>query len=128
MTIKFMTGVAGTLINIYRPDDLKTPIATVDAADDPEDMRGQIRDAVQTAYDMGVKSVYEMPIWAASKFPVTRPAVGAHVLAWNETGGFIGNGIATETRESGIGIRLQDGSLLDSNHVIRWVYSLQSDK
>lgn len=40
MTIKFMTGVAGTLINIYRPDDLKTPIATVDAADDPEDMRG----------------------------------------------------------------------------------------
>lgn len=54
MTIKFMTGVAGMLINIYRPDDLKTPIATVDAGDDPEDMRGQIRDAVQLAYQIGL--------------------------------------------------------------------------
>lgn len=124
----FKTDVKGSVVLIYKDDNLQTPVATVNSADDVEDMRGQIREAVQTAYDLGVKSVYEMPIWAASKFPVTRPAVGAHVLAWNETGGFIGNGIATETRESGIAIRFQDGSLLDSNHVIRWVYALQSDK
>lgn len=61
MTIKFMTGVAGTLINIYRPDDLKTPIATVDAADDPEDMRGQIRDAVQAAYQIGLDTAKSEP-------------------------------------------------------------------
>ena len=62
MTLKFMTGVAGSLINIYRPDDLKTPIATVDAADDPEDMRGQIRDAVQVAYQIGFDTAKSEPL------------------------------------------------------------------
>lgn len=57
-----MTGVAGTLINIYRPDDLKTPIATVDAADDPEDMRGQIRDVVQAAYQIGFDTAKREPL------------------------------------------------------------------
>lgn len=62
MTIKFMTGVAGMLINIYRPDDLTTPIATVDAGDDPEDMRGQIRDAVQLAYQIGFDMAKSEPL------------------------------------------------------------------
>lgn len=62
MTLKFMTGVAGTLINIYRPDDLQTPIATVDAADDPEDMRWQIRDAVQAAYQIGFDTAKSEPL------------------------------------------------------------------
>lgn len=78
MTIKFMTGVAGTLINIYRPDDLKTPIATVDAADDPEDMRGKIRDAVQLAYQIGVEMAKSEPL---KEDPRARRAVER---AWNE--------------------------------------------
>lgn len=124
----FKTDVQGRLILVYQGDDLKTPIAVIDSADDVEDLRGAIWQAVQTAYDMGIESVYEKPIWAASKFPVTRPAVGAHVLAWDDIGGFIGNGIATETRDSGIGIKIRDGRMLDSNTVIHWVYALQSDK
>lgn len=73
-----MTGVAGTLINIYRPDDLKTPIATVDAADDPEDMRGQIRDAVQAAYQIGLDTAKSEPL---KEDPRARKAVER---AWNE--------------------------------------------
>lgn len=64
-----MTGVAGNLINIYRPDDLKTPIATVDAADDPEDMRGQIRDAVQAAYQIGLETEICEPYGATKITP-----------------------------------------------------------
>ncbi|MCL3537596.1 hypothetical protein ACH6YM_24660 [Klebsiella pneumoniae] len=78
MTIKFMTGVAGSLINIYRPDDLQTPIATVDAADDPEDMRGQIRDAVQAAYQIGLETAKSEPL---KEDPRARKAVER---AWNE--------------------------------------------
>ena len=78
MTIKFMTGVAGSLINIYRPDDLKTPIATVDAADDPEDMRGQIRDAVQAAYQIGYETAKCEPLKEDPR------VVKAVERAWNE--------------------------------------------
>lgn len=124
----FKTDVKGSVVLIYKADNLKTPIATVNSADDVEDMRGQVLEAVQSAYNAGINSVYEMPIWAASKFPVSRPVAGARVLAWNEHGEFIGNGIAIETRESGIAIRFQEGTVFDSNNVIHWVYSLQSDK
>ena len=78
MTIKFMTGVAGSLINIYRPDDLKTPIATVNSADDVEDMRGQIRDAVQAAYQTGFDTAKSEPLKDDPR------VVKAVERAWNE--------------------------------------------
>lgn len=62
MTLKFMTGVTGSVIDIYRQDDLKTTIATVNSADDVEDMRGQIRDAVQAAYQIGFDTAKSEPL------------------------------------------------------------------
>lgn len=50
----FKTDVKGSLVLIYKADDLKTPIATVNSADDVEDVRGQIREAVMAAYHLGV--------------------------------------------------------------------------
>lgn len=73
-----MTGVTGSVIDIYRPDDLKTPIATVNSADDVEDMRGQIRDAVQVAYQMGFDTAKSEPLKEDPR------VVKAVERAWNE--------------------------------------------
>lgn len=60
--VKFRTGIAGNVVNIYHPGDLKTPIATVDTADDPEDMDWQIREAVQAAYQIGLETEICEPV------------------------------------------------------------------
>lgn len=54
----FKTDVKGSVVLIYKADNLKTPIATVNSADDVEDMRGQVLEAVQTAFNLGAYSGY----------------------------------------------------------------------
>lgn len=54
----FKTDVKGSVILVYPAYDLKTPIASVYSADDVEDMRGQILDAVQAAYEMGFRAAH----------------------------------------------------------------------
>lgn len=50
----FKTDVKGSVVLIYKDDNLQKPVATVNSADDVEDMRGQIREAVMAAYHLGV--------------------------------------------------------------------------
>lgn len=49
----FKTDVKGSVVLIYAAENLQKPVATVNSADDVEDMRGQILDAVQKAYHLG---------------------------------------------------------------------------
>ena len=58
----FKTDVKGSVVLIYKADDLKTPIATVNSADDVEDVRGQIWDAVQAAYNAGYAAAKSEPL------------------------------------------------------------------
>lgn len=58
----FKTDVKGSVVLIYKADNLKTPIATVNSADDVEDMRGQILDVVQSAYNYGYAAAKSEPL------------------------------------------------------------------
>lgn len=66
-----------------------------------------------------------VPIWGATKYPVSRPAPGAKLVVWDDTGKFVGYGSAVDTRESGVAIQMSDGRRFDSNHDLRWQYALQ---
>lgn len=55
----FKTDVKGSVVLIYKDDNLQKPVATVNSADDVEDMRGQIRDAIMAAYHIGVMDGYK---------------------------------------------------------------------
>jgi hypothetical protein len=54
----FKTDVKGSVVLLYKDDNLQKPVATVNSADDVEDMRGQIREAVMAAYHIGVMEGY----------------------------------------------------------------------
>ena len=66
-----------------------------------------------------------VPIWGATKYPVSRPVPGAKLIVWDDTGKFVGYGSAVDTRESGVAIQMSDGRRFDSNHDLRWQYALQ---
>lgn len=74
----FKTDVKGSVVLLYRADDMKMPIATVNSADDVEDMRGQILDAVQLAYNAGYAAAKSEPIKEDAR------AVRAVERAYNE--------------------------------------------
>lgn len=65
------------------------------------------------------------PIWAATKYPVSRPVPRANLIVWDETGKFVGYGSSVDTRDSGVAIQMRDGRRFDSNHDLRWQYALQ---
>ncbi len=66
-----------------------------------------------------------VPIWGATKYPVSRPMPGTKLIVWDDTGKFVGYGSAVDTSESGVAIQMCDGRRLDSNHELRWQYALQ---
>lgn len=76
--INFKTDVKGSVVLIYKADDMKTPIATVNSADDVEDMRGQILDAVQAAYHIGYHAA------KSEQLKEDPRVVKAVERAWNE--------------------------------------------
>lgn len=55
----------------------------------------------------------------AAYFPQERPASGARVIAWDESGHLLGIGFGRDTRGSGIAI-VVEGKKYDSNHIIHW--------
>lgn len=66
-----------------------------------------------------------VPIWGATKYPVSRPMPGTKLIVWDDTGKFVGYGSAVDTSESGVAIQMCDGRRFDSNHELRWQYALQ---
>jgi hypothetical protein len=61
----------------------------------------------------------------AAYFPQERPVEAASIKAWDESGDYLGVGVAVYTRSSGIAISV-NGARYDSNHVIHWISTQES--